>query len=287
VPDVHESYNALRRLSASGAPSEQISDCLRAIYVESTTVLDGARDRELNTSITGKDYFAFDIAGKRSRAVNVDLFRATSVEPDSVLRALERGEVTQIPADAINRAVYKMAMAFCAAIDLTRPNDRKTQGTYFEHVVAHLVALRFGVPAVRNLDVLNLDMRAELPTDLTFDLGRGKPKFHVPVKTSTRERVIQVWAHQRIIDGVFGVGRFLGLLVCLAETHVAERTIHVQEICLIDQWRIYQLFIAQLKRVYYLDVPVAYSNLAAEFPRIHVKTFGEFFHEADTLADDA
>jgi hypothetical protein len=204
-----------------------------------------------------------------------------------VLIDLAAGAITTHTPDAINRAIYKMVIAFCAAIDLARPNDRKTQGTYFEMLVAHMVSVRFGVPAVRNLDVLNLDMRAELPTDLTFDLGKGKPKFHVPVKTSTRERVIQVWAHQRIIDGVFGVGRFLGLLVCLAETHLAESTGRVQEICLIDQWRIYQLFIAQLKRVYYLDVPRAYADLANEFPRIHVKIFGEFFHEADTIAIDA
>jgi hypothetical protein len=49
-------------------------------------------------------------------------------------------------------------------------------------------------------------------------LGDGKNRIHLPVKTSTRERVIQAWAHQRVLDGVYGVGRFKGVLVALAET---------------------------------------------------------------------
>jgi len=67
--------------------------------------------------------------------------------------------------------------------------------------------------------VLNFDDEdTNLPTDLIFDLGKGAPKYHVPVKTSTRERAIQVWAHQRVIDGVFGMSRVLGTPVLMAET---------------------------------------------------------------------
>jgi hypothetical protein len=103
--------------------------------------------------------------------------------------------------------------------------------------------------------------------------------------SSTRERVIQVWAHQRVLDGVYGNGRFVGLLTCLAETKLDHRTRDVIEICLPDQWRLYQLFISQLKRVYYLDVPQKYSELNTFFPKIHVKQFGEFFHEKELLLE--
>jgi hypothetical protein len=40
--------------------------------------------------------------------------------------------------------------------------------------------------------MLNLAMEATLPTGFVFDFGANRPKFHGPVKTSTRERVIQV-----------------------------------------------------------------------------------------------
>jgi hypothetical protein len=53
--------------------------------------------------------------------------------------------------------------------------------------------------------------------------------------------------------------------------------------CLPDQWRIYQMFIAWLTRVYYLDIPTGYSAMSSEYPKIDVKGFGHFFLEADTL----
>jgi hypothetical protein len=103
------------------------------------------------------------------------------------------------------------------------------------------------------------------------------------VKTSTRERVIQVWAHQRVLDGVYGTGRFLGTPVILGETKTDRRKREVIEICLPDQWRIYQMHIAQLKRIYYLDVPATYEKLSEVFPPLNVKPLGHFFFEADTL----
>lgn len=123
-----------------------------------------------------------------------------------------------------------------------------------------------------------------LPTDYIFDLGAGKPKFHVPVKTSTRERVVEVWAQQRILDGAFGVGRFICLLTCIGETNL-EKNMSVGITCVPNQWMNYQLFVSQIKRAYYLDVPDKYNELNNRFPRIHVKEFGEFFHESDNLYD--
>ena len=134
------------------------------------------------------------------------------------------------------------------------------------------------------IQVLNLDMDTSLPTDFIFNLGKDRPKFHLPIKTSTRERVIQVWAHQRVLDGVFGTGRFLGTPVILAETKTDSVKREVIEICLPDQWRIYQMHIAQLKRIYYLDVPATYVKLNDVFPPITVKSFGHFFFEADSLS---
>jgi hypothetical protein len=58
---------------------------------------------------------------------------------------------------------------------------------------------------------------ATLRTDFVFDLGPNRAKFHLPVKVSTRERVIQVWAHQRVLDGVYDTGRFLGTPVILGQ----------------------------------------------------------------------
>ena len=93
-----------------------------------------------------------------------------------------------------------------------------------------------------------------------------------------------MFAHQRVIDGVFGTERFLGTPVILAETKTSTAKREVTEICVPDQCRVYQLHMAQLKRLYYLDVPATYAKLNDVFPPIVVKSFGHFFFEADTLS---
>ena len=175
-------------------------------------------------------------------------------------------------------------MAFCAAIDLLGIGNKKTPGTYFEILIGHLFAVAFGRNPRKRVEVLALeDQRSTLPTDYVFDLGPKQVKFHLPVKISTRERVIQVWAHQRILDGVYGEGRFRGILVALGETKLGLKKREVVEICLPDQWAVYQRFIARLYRVYYLDLPAKYAALATAFPNIAVKTIGEFFAEKTAL----
>ena len=133
--------------------------------------------------------------------------------------------------------------------------------------------------------MLHLDEEnTELQTDFIFNLGKGRPKFHMPIKTSTRERAIMLWAHQRLLDGVYGTDRFMGTPVLLAETKTDSAKREVVEICLPEQWRLYQLYIAKLRRIYYLDLPSAHGKLSDVFPPISVKPFGDFFVEWKRLA---
>jgi hypothetical protein len=196
---------------------------------------------------------------------------------------LDKKRFAGFDAYRITRLIYSVAISFCCYIDITKQGDQKTPGTFFEYLIGHLFARRLGLNPTTRLKVLNLDMDTTLPTDFIFNLGKDRAKFHLPIKTSTRERVIQVWAHQRVLDGVYGTGRFLGTPVILTETKTDKKRGEVIEICLPEQWRIYQMHIAQLKRVYYLDVPIVYDRLNAVFPPISVKPFGDFFLEADSL----
>jgi hypothetical protein len=96
-----------------------------------------------------------------------------------------------------------------------------------------------------------------------------------------------VWAHQRVLDGVYGVGRFRGILVVGTETKADTDSLKVTEICLPDQWKAYQLFISKLRRIYYLDVPVRYAALPSVFPYIQVKPLSAFFRERDEVISPA
>jgi len=239
---------------------------------------------ELKSLVPGKQYFAFSNQKKLSRAVNKALFSPDLKEWGAFCQILSEKQWADLDPTRTTRVIYSAAVSFFCFIDLTKEGDQKTTGTFFEYLIGHLFAWRLGVNPTTRLPVLNLDMQTTLPTDYIFNLGAERPKFHLPIKVSTRERVIQVWAHQRVLDGVYGTGRFLGTPVILTETKTDKVKREVIEICLPDQWRIYQMHIAQLKRIYYLDVPVTYERLNAVFPPLNVKPFGLFFLEADTLS---
>lgn len=293
LTDIQRRYDRLKTVFKVSAKDDNVAGLLIEIYHLTKEYLSDKTRLPLNSRVPGKDYFAFTVGEKRSRAVNPALFDlATTANPitgfttvDEFWANVMSNTVANLTAHEITCAVYAVAISFCSSIDLLKTADQKTPGTYFEYLIGHLMARQFDINPRNQMDVLNLGLRTTLPTDFIFDLGTEEPKFHVPVKTSTRERVVQVWSHQRVLDGVYGTGRFLGLLSCLAETKVDSRSLEVTEICLPDQWRLYQMFIAQMKRIYYLDIPEKYRELNTVFPKINVKEFGEFFHEINTLSE--
>ena len=274
-------YENLKKCFKIDPISNEITDLINNLVTESWEILKTFDKLELISKIQDKKYFAFIRNKKISRAVNIELFNEANYE--SILPL--SNDLFDKNSTEITKIVYSISMIFFCVIDIEKNGDQKTPATFFEYLIGHLFAKRFKVNPRNQLEVLNLDMKAKLPTDYIFDLGDRKPKFHVPIKTSTRERVVQVWAHQKVLDGIYGMGRFLGILVCLAETKLDLKKQEVIEICLPDQWRIYQMFIAQLKRIYYLDVPKRYEELNLIFPKIPVKQFGDFFHEANTLME--
>src|SRR5438046_2364030 len=173
-------------------------------------------------------------------------------------------------------------MSYCCATDILKTGDQKTPGTFFEILIGPLVARSLGLNPEQQIKVPTLDLDITLPTDFVFDLGPGKNRVHLPIKTSTRERVVQVWAHQRVLDGMHGVARFKGVLVAMTETN-KQKDVSVVEVCLPNQWMAYQMYIAQMFRIYYLDLPQAYLRLADAYPFIQVKPFGDFFGELDKI----
>jgi len=277
-----ESYETLKKLVGNNQHcSDEAIALIRDIHAHCIGMCAGCGVQELTSKVVGKEYFAYSNEKKISRAINKGLFENGTPLIDPFFSATETNDFSAISAEDITSACYNIAISFCAVIDLNKTGDQKTPGTFFEYLIGCLFARRLGITPTKRLDILNLDMEATLPTDFIFDLGKDKAKFHVPVKTSTRERVIQVWAHQRVLDGVYGTGRFLGTLACLTETKTDKKKLEVVEICLPVQWRLYQMYIAQLKRVYYLDKPQAYEALNDVFPQIHVSSFGEFFFEVE------
>ncbi|WP_172200913.1 hypothetical protein [Saccharibacillus qingshengii] len=264
----------------------EISELFEKVYLLSWDFLLTTNQIPLISKIKEKTYFSFlhpDKENKISRAVNKELFIFDAQQVIVGFRHILAKDFENCNSHYITKVLYTIAISFCANIDLKKEGDQKTPGTFFEFLIRHMFSHMLNIEPRNRVDVLNLDMKTTLPTDFIYDLGPERPKIHLPVKTSTRERVIQVWAHQRVLDGVYGTGRFMGMLTCLSETKVDKTKREVTEICLPKQWRIYQMFIAQLQRVYYLDPPTPYLELNNIFPPINVRSFGEFFTEVEIL----
>lgn len=248
------------------------------------------------STAVGKNYMVFSLTGnivdKHSRPVNSDLYKAGNklddtgkTKVDIFFENLLRNQISLQSAQDITEALYVISMNYCCCADLV-DGVKSNGGDYFEKFIGHLYARHLNREPSRLMTACELDDETILiPTDYIFNLGPNLPKFHIPVKTSTRERCVEVWAQQRILDGAYGVGRFICLLTCLAETNYVSRNQSVDIVCVPNQWINYQLFISQVKRVYYLDMPGRYEALNQRFPRIHVKQFGEFFHETANLID--
>lgn len=272
-------YEGIKKSGVDNLNSNNVFQNIKNLAFGCQEYLSSCGRIELISKVADKAYFSFNRGNKSSRAIRNDLFTTDNKLLELFLDCLNSNEFNSISNDDLDKAGYTIAISFCAVIDIEKVGDQKTPGTFFEYFMGHCFAKKLNVNPENKVDVLNLDMEMTLPTDLIFDLGPNKPKFHVPVKTSTRERVIQVWAHQRVLDGVYGSGRFIGVLACLSETKLNKKRLEVVEICLPNQWRLYQLYIAQMKGVYYLDLPEVYAKLNLSFPKIHVKTFSSFFKE--------
>ena len=278
-----EKYEAMKAAVKAGHYTPTLTTIFGDIFETSIQALKTFKKVPLTSKVSGKTYVAYENDAKKiSRAINAGLFDPTYARWKDLLDFM--GGKNKLTPQDINKCLYSVAISFCTAIDLFKQGDQKTPGTYFEHFVAYFFAWRVGVEPKSAIQVLHLDEEnTELQTDFIFNLGKGKPKFHMPIKTSTRERAIMLWAHQRLLDGVYGTERFLGTPVLLAETKTDSVKREVVEICLPEQWRLYQLYIAKLRRIYYLDLPTAYAKLNDVFPPIAVKQFGDFFVEWKSL----
>ncbi len=234
---------------------------------------------ELTSKVPGKRYMMArsKIGTRASRPINIDLFNI-GLGRGGVQQVLS-GDVGNLSESALQRDLYTVAMSYPVARDLAASGDRKSPGTYFEVLIGHIVAHIFGVSPTTSIEIPSLDIENTLPTDFIFSFGPGEPRIHMPTKISTRERVVQAWAHQKVLEGMHGAGRFLGMMVILTETNKQESSGSVVEVCLPGQWAAYQMYISRMHRIYYLDMPTKYEALRLTYPFVPVWPFSRFFRE--------
>jgi hypothetical protein len=276
-------YQRAKGASDADIRSAETSEALLSLVVACLRFLSSAcQSVELNSSVPDKRYMVYvqnSQPDSLSRPMIVDQFEPN---PEAIIRDWQAWrENRPVGNIEMGKMTYTMAMAYFAAVDLFDRGNKKGPATYFECLVGHLFARSFGVVPTKKATIQIGEKKVRLTMDFLFDLGEGQAKIHLPVKTSTRERVVQAWSHQRILDASYGEGYYTGTLVVFSETKLDLKTRTVVEICVPDQWLAYQTKLARMERIYYFDVPQRYADLCTEFPTIQLKNFSEFFLEIE------
>lgn len=279
---IHAEYLAVKQACSADLKNLEAGNAiLELVTVSVRFLLDQCQRVDLISKVPGKKYFTFKRGNVVARPANSAYFLS---DPEAIGKLWKRWLRENIAAADFGKLSYTAALAPCMAMELFDRQNKKGPATYFECYIGHLFAKTVGVNPTKRAR-LPVEGREVLMTmDFLIDLGEKHRKVHLPVKMSTRERVVQAWAHQRLLDAAYGVGVYRGVMVLFAETKLDSRTYEVVEICVPDQWLAYQSLLARMDRIYYFDPPERYCLLTAQFSQlIVIKQFGEFFTEREAV----
>jgi hypothetical protein len=275
--ELNRLYGRLKATSLEDLGGAATAALISRMAARARQILQGTERIPLNSQ-TGKRYFSFR-GDEQSRPVNLDLYAERAREFGRLVSAFREGFAGSSPEDIV-RATYSIAYSVFAAHDV-HDVGRKASATFFEILIGHIVARAIGVPPRNKVRIP--ESGADLPTDYVFDPGNQSRKIHLPIKTSTRERAVQAWVHQLVLERIFGAGVYRGILVVASETKRNSRTGEVIEICVPRQLQMFQARVTEISRIYYLDPPRAYLELSGAFPRVDVRPFGEALGELQEL----
>jgi len=201
-------------------------------------------------------YNVFAAEGRISRAIRPDLYIKSSedflAKSKQLLKLAKDEKHVWTNADYVCAAevIYTAIMSFASCFDIWNPDARKTPGTFFEVYMAGLLQTVFPdalfskhisltkivaagkvlaekgkeVSAVESAETEEDDEEdSSVSTDVVVAVP-GKPGGIVlPLKITTRERIVQPFAHQRILDAAIGKGVYKSLIVCISETRLDKK----------------------------------------------------------------
>jgi hypothetical protein len=294
------------------------SDEVRALVVAAQRKLYVGAEFRAYGQYAGKppvEYYVFSGNQSVSRPVRPDLYIA---EPEEfrrdfeyLVRNLRLDPVVWSEAEmaVANRVVYTSVMAVACCYDVWQRGSRKTPGTVFEILMAALLQTMLtkasfskhiplaailanaeGGAAVRELAEPTPHDDAEGPSSVATDLVIKNSAGDVggvviPLKINTRERIVQPFAHQRILDSAFGKGTFKSLLVCISETQLDEKTQSVKQVCVPGTVKLFQKHLAPMYGLYYCDIPQRYA--AGDMEQVlPVKPIGRLFGDVKEMLEN-
>lgn len=214
----------------------------------------------LVSKVAGKQYVSYRNSVSVARPANKALFINDPAQFRQSWDAWASG--TLADADRL-RLLYTAALAPCLAMELFDKQNKKGPATYFECLIGNLVATQIKRDPTKKAALKIGTASVRMTMDFLFEGDKTRPGIHLPVKMSTRERVVQAWAHQALLNSAYGTGTYLGLMILFSETKLDSRNLEVVEICVPDQWLAYQTHLAKMDEIFYFDIPDRYLQMAA------------------------
>jgi hypothetical protein len=271
-------YTKVKELCSADWKSTQAGDAIfKLVIVSLRFLIDKCKPIDLISKVQGKHYFTFKKGNVVARPANKRFFVGDCNE---IKKLWKQWLDNSINTDDFAKLSYTASLAPCLAMEIFDRQNKKGPATYFECYIGHLFAKSLEVNPTKQVRLPIRGRDVLMTMDFLIDTGKKHRKIHLPVKMSTRERVVQAWAHQRLLNAAYGDGTYRGIMVLFSETKLDSRSHEVVEICVPDQWIAYQSLLAHMERIYYFDIPERYQTLTTKFPDVIViKQFWEFFTE--------
>lgn len=282
--DLRSAYSIAKDACRNEWASKAAGDAILNLAVLSLQFLESESEFvDLISRVPGKQYVSYKRNKIVARPANKRLFTR---DIDKIVTLWKDWEQNRIKYDKFALMSYTIALVPCLAMELFDRQNKKGPATYFECLIGHIFARTLGREPKKYVSLPIHGKAVRMTMDFLFELGRGKSNIHLPVKMSTRERVVQAWSHQRLLDSAYGEGYYKGVMVLFSETKMDSRSLEVVEICVPDQWLAYQTLLAKLDKIYYFDVPERYQALTDMFPEIiEIRQFGEFFNQIESVVN--
>lgn len=232
-----------------------------------------------------REYWVAEYNGALSRPYRPDLFISNPEKFEIEMRHFinDLSTKTKNPV-RFDQVIYTAVTAFCLCFDMWKPKSRKTPGTFFEVLMGSAARMRFPelvltkhIP-IRDLPVTDVvDALVEIEaaetgedsieairgnsvsTDLVLTDPRTGKGAVLPLKITTRERIVQPFAHQRILDSAY-LGQFASFLACISEVQRDDLTNTVKQVCVPGTVALFQKHLTKLNGLYYCDIPLRYAK---------------------------
>lgn len=285
ITDIAKAYAACKKKYDRGQKALQDALAVGAQCLHTLATATQLRPFGMFAGPPAMEYWVADKDGVLSRPYRPDLFIA---DPDEFKAeaAIFIEEISQAGGDPtrFDRVIYTTVTAFCLCYDVWKPKSRKTPGTFFEVLIGSAATLRFpdlcltkhipikDLPIVGAADALvELEQVVEedeavealkgdsVSTDLVLTDPVTEKGAVIPLKITTRERIVQPFAHQRILDSAYP-GKFASFLACMSEVQRDDKNDTVKQVCVPGTVALFQKHLANLNGLYYCDVPLRYAR---------------------------